>query len=116
MEMMQMSKVTGFKQQPTSSGFGVCHSATLNCGHEVYADYYKDFPSDVTIGSELPCERCQEIIKQVSWIESLNPQTVHHIRFRPRFGGVYTFYKFDPTSPSNFFSIGGCYATPETDA
>lgn len=112
----KMSKVTGFKKQPTSSGLGICHSAMLDCGHEAYAGYYKAFPADVKVGSELPCERCQAIAKQVAWIDSLDPKTVHHIRFRNRFGGTYTFYKFDQASPSNFFSIGGCYATPETDA
>ena len=111
-----MSKVTGFKQQPTLSGLGIFHSATLDCGHEAYAGYYKTFPADVVVGSELPCERCQVIAEQVAWIESLDPKTVHHIRFRDRFGGTYTFYKFDQSSPSNFFSLGGCYATSETDA
>jgi hypothetical protein len=111
-----MSKVTGFKEQPTSSGLGICHSASLDCGHETYAGYYKTFPADIVIGSELACERCADIQKQVAWLESIDPKSVHHARFRPRFGGTYTFYKYDPSSPSCFYSIGGTFATPEIDA
>lgn len=111
-----MSKVTSFSHRATSSGYGTCHFATLDCGHEFYAGYYKNFPADIRLGSDVACERCEAIKKQVAWIETLNPADVHHIRFRARFGGTYTFYKLDHTSPSDFFSIGGCYASPETDA
>src|SRR5271156_448863 len=111
-----MSKVVSFSSQPTSSGFGVCHMAQLDCGHDAYAGYYKTFPDEVVVGSELSCERCKEIAEAIAWLNALDVKTVHHVRFRPRFGGTYTFYKLDSTSPSNFLSIGGCHATPEIDA
>ena len=110
-----MSKVTGFQQEPTSSGFSVSYQATLDCGHLAYAGYYKQFPADVAIGSELPCERCKTIAEQISWLESLDVKRVHHVRFRKRFGGTYTYYELNRESPSNFYSIGGTYATPEID-
>jgi hypothetical protein len=111
-----MSKVTGFGQHPTSSGMGIVHIALLDCGHEAYAGYFQTFPADVIIGSELPCGQCKTIAEQIAWLEALDPKVVHHVRYRPRFGGTYTFYKLDVTSPSGFFSIGGTYATPEIDA
>lgn len=109
-----MPKILSFYSHPRTSGFGTTHIASLDCGHEEYAGYYKQFSEQV--GDSIACERCEAIAKSVVWIDSLDRSEVHHIRFRARFGGTYTFYKFDPASPSNFFSIGGCYATPETDS
>lgn len=111
-----MAKILSFHTKPTSSGLGVSHIARLDCGHDHYAGYYQDFPSDVVVGSEVVCERCETIAKQIEWLEQLDVKTVHHVRFRVRFGGTYTYYKLDKTSPSCFLSIGGTYATPEIDA
>jgi len=111
-----VSKILSFSNHPTSSGFGTVYVAHLSCGHEEYSGNYNLFPDTTIIGLEIDCARCATIATQVAMIEALDPKDVHHIRFRTRFGGTYTFYKLDHTSPSNFFSIGGCYATPETDA
>ena len=81
-----------------------------------YPDASKESDRLTKVGDYIPCKECETIKNQVKWIESLDPKRVHHIRFRPHFGGTYTFYRLDRTSPSNFSSIGGCYANSETDA
>ena len=108
-----MSKVTGFESGPTSSGLLTWHAATLDCGHRFYSKNYQ--PVTAQLGEEVSCESCNTNCRQVEWLEALDAKTVHHVRYRPRFGGTYTFYKLDYSSPSNFLSIGGTYATPEID-
>lgn len=109
-----MPKIIGFSQQPTTSGMSTVYSAKLECGHLWHEPYYYA-PMTAQLGEDKVCEGCAMNAHQEAWLEALDSETVHHIRFSPRFGGTYTFYKLDHTSPSNFFSIGGCYATPAID-
>ena len=110
-----MRRVTGFANGPTSSGLLQWYAAVLDCGHNFYQkDPWKPLEG-IGIGDEVECERCAQNSQQEDWLRNLDATIVHHARFRPRFGGQYTFYKLDATSPSGFFAIGGTYATPEID-
>jgi hypothetical protein len=65
------------------------------------------------VGNRVECMQCDNDAATIVWLRALPAGLVHHARFR--YNG-YHLYRHDETSPSGFFLIGSCPATPQFDA
>ena len=103
-----MSKVTGFTEGATSSGFGKWYAAILDCKHWYFEPKnYGPLSSSVAIGTEIECAKCAEHAEAVARLEALDLSTILYMRFNPRWAypdqgihGQYLAYRRDPSSPS----------------
>lgn len=110
-----MNKVIGFEQGPTSSGMMTWYAARLDCGHAVYSDGWKPFPSTVCLGTEFECQDCINHHAACNRLESLNLSEVAYLRFNTRFGGRYLAYRRDKESPTGVINFDAFPATKEID-
>lgn len=118
------SRVTGFAYGPTSSGLMNWHACTLDCGHMKYltagaswtSTDVRNYPGSEKIGDVVECDECKGIAAQLQRLAAIDVTTVHHARYRQQFGGRYTLYRIDKTSPSGFISIDSFQAVPQIDS
>jgi hypothetical protein len=69
------------------------------------------------VGNRVECMQCDNDAATIVWLRALPAGLVHHARYDPRFApGSYRLYRHDVSSPSGFFLIGSCPATPQFDA
>lgn len=111
-----MSKIKSFTKGATSSGMMTWYAAVLDCGHMHYSEGWKPFPSTVTVGNDVPCERCQTNADAAKRLQELDLTGVAYFRYCTRFGGRYLAYRRDKTSPTGVLNFDAFPATPEIDA
>ena len=80
----------------------------LSCGHAKSGE----LPLDTAVNCN-ECDRQAESLVKVRAVAS----RIHHGRFKRWCGrNLYYFYELNHASPSNFYLIASCEATPEADA
>jgi hypothetical protein len=124
MEAIPMSKVTGFIEGTTSSGFGKWYAAILDCKHWYYEpNNYGPISSNILVGTEIECKTCAQHAEAVARLEALDLSDIQYLRFNTRWAypdqgihGQYLAYRRDRTSPTGVIFADSFPAIAAIDA